>query len=321
MTHFMEVSGNASERQQLMLQSYSGINLTFHSLKCRLNYGSHNQSCDTTRKSKRRICLPDLKMYRGGMSSFSLGEYGEAETFTGSLRSLGSRESSFSRKPLQRESIEYDRRQIRRIMADKLVARGLIPDVEMVNIEEDWEDDESIYDDTEFYPWKQREAAVAAASVGGKTEGRMEGYDSLERALNAHQHQIHYGRGSNFGWSAQQKTMSSTLRNTQELVRSLNNNYKQSTWTSFRDLGQVQMEDDIGDGSDVLTQSPNQHGRTNSRESKMFAGIIVLVAIVATVGFAFYIELLKIQHYEFKMPSTATGEIFVVTDNPPSETN
>jgi hypothetical protein len=247
------------------------------------------------------------------MSAYSLVDDGDTETFPGSLRSLGSRETSSSHKPQQREAIEYDRRHIRRILEAKLIARGLTPEVEMVNIEEKWDDEESVYDDTEFFPWKQREAAVAAAIVGGKTEGRMEGYDSLQQALNAHQHQIQYGRSSVFGWSAQQKNQSTSLRNTQEFVRNLN---QQSAWSSFRDLGQAQMEDDLRSGSNGVTPTSSQHSQINLRENnKVFAVIIVLVAIVATVGFAFYIELLKIQHYEFKMPSTATGEIFVVTES------
>ena len=44
---------------------------------------------------------------------------------------------------LQREAMEYDRRQIRRLMAETLKARGRDPEVEMIGVDEEWDDEEA----------------------------------------------------------------------------------------------------------------------------------------------------------------------------------
>ena len=225
----------------------------------------------------------------------------------GSVRSLETGDSSASRTMLQREAMEYDRRQIRRQMAEKLKARGRDPEVEMVGIDEEWDDEESVYDDTEFFPWKQREAAVHAAAVGGKTEGRMEGFDSLERALQAHQHQIHYGRGSGFGWSAQQKSSSRALLNTQNKLNSMR---QLADWTSFRDLAQAASDqrelDGHPDGND-LERMHAKETRKSVRRNKLLSTLYVLIAIGATAGFAYYIETLKVNTYQSYVPSGYTA--------------
>jgi len=231
----------------------------------------------------------------------------------GSARSLESGTSSASvvqRSTLQREAMEYDRRQIRRQMAEKLKERGLDPETELFENNE-WEDEESVYDDNESFPWKQREAAVQAAAVGGKTEGRMEGFDSLERALQAHQHQIHYGRGREFGWSAQQKKSGSALMQTQHKLNSMR---QLTDWTSFRDLTQVtsdkgQMVDPLlNDHVDLVQDAKSTKKR--SRNNILMSTLYVLVALGATLGFAFYIETLKIDTYQSYLPQgyTNSGE-------------
>ena len=225
-----------------------------------------------------------------------------------SSRSLEIGNSSASRTMMQQEAMEYDRRQIRRNLAEKLKARGLDPEVEMASMDEVWDDEESVYDDTETFPWKQREAAVHAAAVGGKTEGRMEGFDSLERALQAHHHQIHYGRGSGFGWSAQQKSSSRDLRSTQHKLNSMR---QLTDWTSFKDLSQTSSEQrDVRDGyhdDDDLEEKHAKETRKVERQKKLLSTLYVLVAIGATAGFAYYIEILKINTYQSYIPSGYTA--------------
>lgn len=226
-----------------------------------------------------------------------------------SSRSLEVGNSSGSRSMLQHESMEYDRRQIRRILAEKLKERGIDPEAEMVRIDEVWDDEESVYDDTESFPWKQREAAVQAAAVGGKTEGRMEGFDSLERALQAHHHQIHYGRGSGFGWAAQQKASSRDLMSTKNKLNSMR---QLTDWTSFKDLAQPASEQgDVRDGSkddNDLEEKFAKETRRIERQKKLLSTLYVLIAIGTTAGFAYYIETLKVNTYQSYIPNGyATG--------------
>lgn len=220
-----------------------------------------------------------------------------------SFRSQGTSDSAHSdasKSILQKEAMDYDRRQIRRIVADKLKERGIDPEEETAELGEDFDDEESVYDDTEFFPWKQREAAVHAAAVGGKTEGRMEGFDSLERALQAHHHQLHYGRGRSFGWSAQQKSASSSLMQKQAKLQSI----KQLTdWTSFQDL-------DKGDDASTATEKTEvdnaakdvKAAKKRSRNSTLLSTLFILIALGATLGFAYYIETIKINSYQSYLP-------------------
>lgn len=61
----------------------------------------------------------------------------------------------------QKKAIELDRRQLRRKIAEKLEARGEKEDFE--SLFNDYDDDErTVYDDLELFPWRQREAAIDA---------------------------------------------------------------------------------------------------------------------------------------------------------------
>lgn len=216
-----------------------------------------------------------------------------------SVRALLSEASSSPEEALQREAMEYDRRQIRRQLSEKLKERGLDPDVEIVDIESEWDDEQTVYDDTEVFPWKQRDAAVQAAAVGGLTEGRMEGFDSLERALHAHQHQIHYGRGRGFGWSKQTDAGRSLLA-TQQKLQSMR---QVSDWTSFRDLSQP--SDHSGTGSERMAAADDEVHQYNAAQTrkgawriKLCSTLLVLLAIGTTIGIAYYIETLKVESFQ-----------------------
>jgi hypothetical protein len=201
--------------------------------------------------------------------------------------------------------MEYDRRQIRRKIADRLRERGVDPEEE---VKEDFVDDdeESVYDDAEIFPWKQRDAAVQAAAAGGRTEGRMEGFDSLERALQAHTHQIHYGRGKGFGWSSQRKASSSALLQTQNKLQSMR---QMTDWTSFRGLNQVtkggDAEEDSGDEIQVTTDA--KAAKRNFRNNALLSTLYILIAIGATMSFAYYVETVKIDTYQTYLPKGYTN--------------
>ena len=217
-----------------------------------------------------------------------------------SVRSLQSEALSGSRATLQREAMEYDRRQIRRQLSEKLIERGIDPEVEIVDVEDEWDDEGTVYDDTEFFPWKQRDAAIQAAAVGGQTEGRTEGFDSLERALHAHQHQIHYGHGSGFGWS-KQSDAGRNLLSTQNKLLSM----RQSTdWSSFRDLSQSSehggggvVADEILAANDDVALHEAARTRRSAWRIKLCSSILVLIAVGTTLGFAYYIETLKVETF------------------------
>jgi hypothetical protein len=239
-----------------------------------------------------------------------------------SLESGVSSNASVSRSLLQKEAIDYDRRQIRRKLADTLRDRGVDPEEELKEDYEDGDDDESVYDDTEVFPWKQREAAVQAAAAGGKTEGRMEGFDSLERALQAHTHQIHYGRGKSFGWSAQHRSSSSSLLQTQHKLQSM----RQTTdWTSFRDLNQAakdnggDFEEDFQDEIQATTDAKAR--KKKFRSNTLLSTLYILIAIGATMGFAYYVETIKIDTYQTFLPKgyTNMGAVDVNSEQEPDD--
>jgi hypothetical protein len=228
-----------------------------------------------------------------------------------SSRSLDS-DSSFSvaKADLQREAMDLDRRQIRRQLEEKLRERGLDPDKEMI-VESELKgvDDETVYEDIEMFPWKQREAAVHAAAIGGRTEGRVEGLDSLERALQSHQHQLHYGRGKGFGWSAQQHRYSTAaLIQKQQQINSMR---QLTDWTSFRDLSQSQSSGDLSTQEATQEQMDAKKARKRARNAKLLNTIYVLVAIGVVLGFAYYIETVKVGTYETYLPKgyTSTGAV------------
>jgi hypothetical protein len=211
---------------------------------------------------------------------------------------------------LQREGIEYDRRQIRRKLRERLLDRG-------EDLEEDddvaVDDEESVYEDTEFFPWKQREAAVEAAALGGRTEGRMEGFDSLERALQAHTHKLHYGRGRGFGWSNQQQHSGvlGERQRSNEVVRN-----QLTDWTSFRNLN-VEV-DAVEEKSENREEDTNQliqnqvkdlkAMKAQQRHANMLNTVYLLSAIILCLGFAYYVEVLKIDTYESYLPLGVTEE-------------
>ena len=235
-----------------------------------------------------------------------------------------------SKVVLQREGQEYDRRQIRRRMADRLAKKGftmteiLVEDPAGAESSNHDEDNESVYDDTELYPWKQREAAVQAAAVGGRTEGRMEGFDSLERALQAHQHKLHYGRGRGFGWSSQagadedkkkRKTTILESRAAAQAENSLNNS--STDWTSFRNLDKQQekqkQQQEAEEAAAVKQKADagfvhhsyeqdSKLAKAQQRQHLILSTLYLLSALGILVGFAYYIETMKIDTYQTYLP-------------------
>ena len=240
---------------------------------------------------------------------------------------------------LQREGIEYDRRQIRRKVRSMLQERDQDDRFDSSDDENNFGDDigglggnssrsrrneddlsivsdeESVYEDTELYPWKQREAAVRAAAMGGQTEGRMEGFDSLERALQAHQHKLHYGRGKGFAWSLQQKdkNRSSLLlqkhRSTAAMTMAGG-----SEWQSFRNLDNETVAELSSRGGQsstaeapvsmetremILSQKEEARRR---KKMNLVNTLVLLVAICSMVGFAYFLTILKVDNYAAYLP-------------------
>lgn len=226
-----------------------------------------------------------------------------------------------STEELQKEGIEYDRRQIRRKLRERLQERG-----EDLEDEQDIgarEDEVSVYEDTEFFPWKQREAAVEAAALGGKTEGRMEGFDSLERALQAHTHKLHYGRGRAFGWSNQKQHSGSIAERGKSLLGSKT---QLTDWTSFRDLSIAHENSGETKVATVETKQAQldeaQRNRmkdikamkTQKRNSNILKTIYIVSAIGVCLGFAYYIEKLKIDNYQNYLPEGYIEQATVATN-------
>lgn len=213
-----------------------------------------------------------------------------------------------SKTALQKEGIEYDRRQIRRKLQERLQERGeYLEESDDVDVG----DEESVYEDTEFFPWKQREAAVEAAALGGRTEGRMEGFDSLERALQAHTHKLHYGRGRDFGWSNQQNKVG-LLGERPKTLQSTRNQL--TDWTSFRNITTSQTDvtenkpAPVEMGNTELETERKNHVKdlkamkAQQRSSNMINTIYLLSAIGVCIGFAYFIETLKLDTYQSYLP-------------------
>mmetsp|Transcript_25767 Transcript_25767/g.29457 ORF Transcript_25767/g.29457 Transcript_25767/m.29457 type:complete len:236 (+) Transcript_25767:33-740(+) len=207
---------------------------------------------------------------------------------------------------IQRESVDFDRREIRRKIVEKLKERGEDEEIGTTLLNDDFDDEETIYEDTEIFPWKQREAAVQAAALGGKTEGRMEGYDSLERALQAHAHQLVYGRGRGFGWSSQHKTDSGPpLLLQQHKLESMQHlsDWSGSTNSRVRDVDKMQTDGSGPGNPAVLAERDIKEARKRARFYRLLNWTYVLVAILMFLVFAYYIESLKLSTYEVYVPA------------------
>ena len=212
-----------------------------------------------------------------------------------------------SKTAIQKEGIEYDRRQIRRKLRERLQERG---EYSEEGDDVDVGDEESVYEDTEFFPWKQREAAVEAAALGGKTEGRMEGFDSLERALQAHTHKLHYGRGRDFGWSNQQNIIGLLGERPKALLSTRN---QLTDWTSFRN---ITSQSDVMENKPAPVEAKNTEleiekknnvkdfkaMKAQQRTTNMINTVYLLSAIGVCLGFAYFIETLKLDTYQSYLP-------------------
>lgn len=221
---------------------------------------------------------------------------------------------------LTRESMDFDRRQIRRQIEAKIIARGRNPEDEIAD--EEWDDAETIYEDQEAFPWKQREAAVQAAAMGGKTEGRIEGYDSLERAIQAHEHQLIYGRGRAFGWAAQKKGgAGSSLVSSVLEKQKLKSMQFLSTWASFKNIDEAEelSMPSRGGGTGEVKLDPEQQDkidqRKNNRYQRMRDILYLLMAVGTLIGFAVYLESVKGSNYDVYIPpSEMTEDKVIVRD-------
>mmetsp|Transcript_20508 Transcript_20508/g.30827 ORF Transcript_20508/g.30827 Transcript_20508/m.30827 type:complete len:283 (-) Transcript_20508:1630-2478(-) len=211
---------------------------------------------------------------------------------------------------LTRESMDFDRRQIRRQIEDKIRASGKNPEDEIAD--EEWDDAETIYEDQEAFPWKQREAAVQAAAMGGKTESRMEGYDSLERAIQAHEHQLIYGRGRAFGWTAQKKNGSSSLVSSVLEKQKLKSMQFLTTWASFKNIDEAEELSVLTRGKSEVKLDPEQQDkvdqRKNNRYKRMRDILYLLIAVGTLIGFAVYLESAKASNYDVYIPQSEIPE-------------
>jgi len=217
--------------------------------------------------------------------------------------SLGSEAPSVLHSVLQKESMDFDRRQIRRKIVEKLKERGEDEEIDIL-LNEDWDDDESIYEDTEIFPWKQREAAVQAAALGGKTEGRMEGYDSLERALQAHAHQLVYGRGRGFGWSSQHKTGGDpAVLLQQHKLESMQHLSDWSGSTNSRGREASKKSDSFRSMNTAkLAEMDIKEAHKRARYHRMLNLTYLFVAVLVVIAFVYYLESLKLNVYEVYVP-------------------
>mmetsp|Transcript_29492 Transcript_29492/g.43558 ORF Transcript_29492/g.43558 Transcript_29492/m.43558 type:complete len:280 (-) Transcript_29492:1760-2599(-) len=231
-----------------------------------------------------------------------------SETSAVSAATLSSVESAATvfHSDLTRESMDFDRRQIRREIESKIRARGEDPEVEIVD-DQEWDDAETIYEDQEYFPWKQREAAVQAAAIGGKTDGRVEGYDSLERAIQAHEHQLIYGRGRGFGWAAQ-KNSNSTLVSSILEKQKLKSMTFLSTWASLKNMDESDEVSVVSKGEKTATLNPEEQDKVDARKNSQYRRVrdilYLLIAIGSFLGFAFYLETVKAGNYDLYVPET-----------------
>lgn len=220
---------------------------------------------------------------------------------------------------LTRESMDFDRRQIRRQLEEKIRLRGRNPNDEIVDGDY-WEDAETIYEDHEAFPWKQREAAIQAAAMGGKTESRMEGYESLERSLQAHEHQLIFGRGRAFGWAAQKRfTGSSSLVSSVLEKQKLKSMSFLSTWASFKNIDEAKElymlhrgGGGVGNGESVPAQQDKLDERKNNRYKRMRDILYIMIAIGSLIGFAAYLESVKVSNYDVYIPESQLPEDHIV---------
>jgi len=212
-----------------------------------------------------------------------------------------------------RTSIEYDRRQLRRNLKEKLKERGELDegDENGENADDDDKsDDETIFDDVHDHPWRVRESAIEAEALCGKTESRIEGLDSLNTSLQTYHEQKNrtdYVPG--VGWSALE---SSRQANEQKRLMSFHKKLKylkhMETWHKLQGDKGTELQKKAARSSSITSFISSSNfgeaeatglGRWNRRLLSM---LFVILGLASFMGFAYYIESFKLTSYGMYLP-------------------
>jgi hypothetical protein len=196
----------------------------------------------------------------------------------------------------QRFGISQDRLLIRRQVVEKLMARGIDPNTEIIDMDDYW-DEESILRNNEASSWSVREASLQDEVVEDNDYEPFEGLDSMSLAIKAHASNSTHspGRSRSMAWSDRQNSTLNLL-NTQNRMMNMN---RFTDWTSFK----VTMHAETPIESDLPNSFQNQSTtKDGSHRLIRWHRIAINVAYVgvalgATVAFAIYIEILKIQSF------------------------
>lgn len=210
---------------------------------------------------------------------------------------------------LRKAEMEFDRRQIRLKLAEKLETMGQNDDAEVL-FREAFVDEVFDEDPGEDFPWKQREAVVAAAARGGVSEDRSEGFDSMELALKAQTSAIqNFGNARTFyqprtmtrsaralaDWGLYNQTSQHSLSTTSSdkdritsngsLTTSLNSKSKQAP----------------GEDNDSIHRAHLLEQQDNAMPA-VFNCLYLLLAITAVVCFVYFTVYFKIGFYDSALP-------------------
>mmetsp|Transcript_10944 Transcript_10944/g.16125 ORF Transcript_10944/g.16125 Transcript_10944/m.16125 type:complete len:267 (-) Transcript_10944:183-983(-) len=198
----------------------------------------------------------------------------------------------------QKEAIDIDRRQLRRKVAAKLKDRDENEDLDLL-LSSDCDDAMTIYEDLEELPWRQREAAIDAGVSDGVTESRMEGIESLMNTLQVYYSHNGYGRGPGFGWSSQNKRWISHQEKLSTMRHLLISTSTQQVGTMVEKLEKKKKAMEKMD----LERQYEHEAHKQRRFRKMLSLLYILIGVASFLGFAYYVETMKINTFEAYLPN------------------
>jgi hypothetical protein len=215
---------------------------------------------------------------------------------------------------LRKAEMEFDRRQIRLKLAEKLETIGQNEDAEVL-FKEAFVDEVFDEDPGEDFPWKQREAVVAAAARGGVSEDRSEGFDSMELALKAQTSAIqNFGNARTFyqprtmtrsaralaDWSSYNQASQHSLSSNTTTSDPYRNISKGSLTTSLSSQNSSKKQGLCEDNDSIRRDQLLE--QQDSTTPQLFKCMYLLMAISAVIGFVYFTVYFKIGFYQSAPP-------------------
>lgn len=150
----------------------------------------------------------------------------------------------------------------------------------------------------------------------GQTQGRMEGIESLQNTLHAYYSDVGFGHGPGFGWSSQHHRW---ISHQQKLNSMRHLMVSASTQHSNMLNEKLEKQRRLMDSMDVERQY-EQEAHKRKRFGKILNILYILIGIASFLGFAYYVEIIKINTFQAYLPNGISLSKSVETVSENSET-